>query len=106
MGEKAAQIGQWILTDLRDLIEAIAHKTTNPRPVIGSILRRLWWVCHLGQKVEHLKLQALAKEILNDWDAVVANLKHPELPPTNNEAERALRHAVIARRQSYGTRKA
>jgi transposase len=26
------------------------------------------------------------------------------LPPTNNEAERALRHAVIARRISYGTR--
>ena len=26
------------------------------------------------------------------------------LPPTNNEAERALRHAVIARRISFGTR--
>ena len=29
---------------------------------------------------------------------------NPELPPTNNEAERALRHAVIGRRISYGTR--
>ena len=29
---------------------------------------------------------------------------NPQLPPTNNEAERALRHAVIARRISYGTR--
>jgi hypothetical protein len=28
----------------------------------------------------------------------------PNLPPTNNDAERALRHAVIARRISYGTR--
>ena len=28
----------------------------------------------------------------------------PNLPPTNNEAERALRHAVIARRISFGTR--
>ena len=26
------------------------------------------------------------------------------MPPTNNEAERALRHAVIARRIGYGTR--
>jgi hypothetical protein len=31
-------------------------------------------------------------------------LDHPELPLTNNAAERALRHWVIARRISYGTR--
>ena len=46
----------------------------------------------------------MAKEILNDWDAVVAFVNNPDLPPTNNEAERALRHAVIGRRISYGTR--
>ena len=34
----------------------------------------------------------------------MAFVYHPELPPTNNEAERALRHAVIARRIGYGTR--
>ena len=28
----------------------------------------------------------------------------PNPPPTNNDAERALRHAVIARRLSFGTR--
>ena len=61
-------------------------------------------VCHLGKKVEHTKLQALGKEILNDWEAVIAFVKHPELPPTNNEAERGLRHAVIARRIGFGTR--
>lgn len=46
----------------------------------------------------------MANEILNDWDAVIAAVKNPQLPLTNNEAERALRHAVIARRISYGTR--
>lgn len=55
-------------------------------------------------KVKHNKLKALASEILNDWDAVVAAVNNPDLPLTNNEAERALRHAVIARRISYGTR--
>ena len=104
VGQKAAKIGQWILTDLRDLIEAIAQKQANSPPFIGSILRRLCRACHLGEKVEHPKLRALAREILNDWDAVVAFVNHPELPPTNNEAERALRHAVIARRLGYGTR--
>lgn len=31
-------------------------------------------------------------------------VKNQELSPTNNDAERALRHAVISRRISFGTR--
>ncbi|MBK8638396.1 MAG: transposase [Chromatiaceae bacterium] len=54
----------------------------------------------------HDKTQALAVELLNDGEAIFAVLHHPELPLTNNEAERALRHWVIARRLSHGTRTA
>jgi hypothetical protein len=43
-------------------------------------------------------------EFLNDWDAIFRVLAHPHLPLTNNEAEQALRHWVILRRISYGTR--
>lgn len=100
---KAAQIGQWILDDLRELIATIADAGENNRDA-RKLLRSLRRVCHLGKKVEHSKLQALAKEIFNDWDAVIAFVHHPELPPTNNEAERALRHAVIARKIGFGTR--
>jgi transposase len=42
--------------------------------------------------------------VLNDWTAITAFVTNPELPATNNEAERALRDAVIARRISHGTR--
>ena len=50
-------------------------------------------------------MRALAREILNDWEAVIAFVAEPLLSPTNNnDAERALRHAVIARRISFGTR--
>ena len=103
INSKAAQIGQWILDDLKELIALIANKSEDNRLIRKRIagLRR---VCHLGKKADHTKLQALAKEILNDWDAVVAFVKNPELPPTNNEAERALRHAVIARNIGFGTR--
>jgi hypothetical protein len=103
INSKAAQIGQWILDDLRELIALIAEKSEDNRLIRKRIagLRR---VCHLGKKADHTKLQALAKEILNDWDAVVAFVNNPELPPTNNEAERALRHAVIARKIGFGTR--
>ena len=47
---------------------------------------------------------ALAREVLNDWAAIIAFVTNPDLPATNNEAERALRDAVIARRISNGTR--
>ena len=104
LDQKAAQIGQWILDDLRELIAKIADAGSKAVPKVGKVLARLTRVCYLGKKADHTKLQALAKEILNDWDAVVAFVENPELPPTNNEAERALRHAVIARRIGYGTR--
>jgi Transposase IS66 family len=58
----------------------------------------------LATPSEHPKLKALAHEILKDWQAVVAFVSHPHLPVTKNEAERALRHAVIARHISHGTR--
>ncbi len=103
INQKAAQIGQWILGDLRELIATIASASEDNR-LIRQLLAGLRRVCHLGKKADHNKLQALAKEILNDWDAVVAFVNHPELPPTNNEAERALRHAVIARQIGFGTR--
>lgn len=104
INRKAAAIGQWILDDLRELIAKIADAREKERPKVGKLLARLTRVCHFGKQADHAKLQALAKEILNDWDAIVAFVHHPELPPTNNEAERALRHAVIARNIGFGTR--
>ena len=103
INQKAAQIGQWILDDLRELMSTIASNCED-LSLIHKRVAGLRRVCHLGKKADHTKLKALAKEILNDWNAVVAFVKNPELPPTNNEAERALRHAVIARQIGFGTR--
>ncbi len=52
----------------------------------------------------HAKTRALAVELWNDWDAIFRVLEHPEWPLTNNDAERPLRHWVIARRIMMGTR--
>ncbi len=101
--EKAKKMGDWFLRELRGLIKAMAEDGGGGSKC-NLILARLKKVCNLGSEEDHKKLRALAKEILNDWDAVVAFVKNPELPPTNNEAERALRHAVISRKVSYGTR--
>jgi hypothetical protein len=69
-------------------------------------MARLKWNCQCNRYEDEKKVRELAGEILNDWDAIVAFVFvfDPKLPPTNNDAERALRHAVIARRISFGTR--
>ena len=55
---------------------------------------------------ENMRQGALlaSEPLLNDWDTFWVVLDHPELPLTSNEAERALRHWVIARRIGMGTR--
>jgi transposase len=61
-------------------------------------------LCEQHRHSRHEKTRALAGEFLNDWEAVWIVLAHPYLPLTNNEAERALRHWVILRRITQGTR--
>lgn len=62
--------------------------------------------CERYREASHARTRALAREFLNDWDAIFRVLAHPFLPFTNNEAERALRHRVIVRRTTRGTRTA
>jgi transposase len=94
--------GDWLLREMRGLIHEVAEGTSarilNPR------LARLKRACKLHRDDEAEKVRALAREILNDWTAITAFVTNPDLPATNNEAERALRDAVIARRISNGTR--
>lgn len=101
--QKAAKMGNWFLKEMRGLIKAMAQGEDGKKEC-RPILARLKRACNLGSKTDHAKLKALANEILNDWDAVVAFVKNTELPATNNEAERALRQAVISRRILFGTR--
>ena len=44
-----------------------------------------------------------AKALLGDWDGLWTFVHHADVPPTNNQAERDLRHAVILRNLSFGT---
>jgi hypothetical protein len=99
---EASRFGDWLCRELRALIHGIAEDAG--KSTLGLVVARLKRACLLNQDADIDKARALAREILNDWDAVIAFVKNPHLPPTNNEAERALRHAVISRRISHGTR--
>jgi len=95
------RFGDWLVRELRNLIHAVAEDEGHT--ILNPIQARLKRACKLHRDHETEKIRALAREILNDWAAIVAFVTNPLLPPTNNEAERALRNAVIARRLSFGT---
>lgn len=69
-------------------------------------LAQLQAACDQHRDHAHEKTRQLAREFLNDWTAIWQVLAYPNLPITNNVAEQALRHWVIARKISYGTRTA
>ena len=101
VNEQARRMGDWHAArikgadHLETMAEAGGERSMKPTPSwlasnVASAFRERQGTC---------QIRALAREILNDWEAVIAFVKQG-LPPTNNEAERALRHAVISRRIS------
>lgn len=104
-----AQIfGKKVLEILKILKDAIYQAREGPMDNLltkyEKILDELKEFCKKYRDSEHEKTRALAREFLNDWAAIFFVLSHPELPLTNNAAEQALRHWVILRLLSNGTR--
>ena len=93
---------------LETLMEAIYRARegpgTNLAPQYQGRLDAYRAVCERAKESSHEKTRALAVEFLNDWEAIFRVLENPHWPLPHNEAERALRHWVILRRISYGTR--
>jgi hypothetical protein len=108
-GDPVQRFGQQVRVLLEELMRAV-YKAREGPPTVAladhyrARLAEFKTLCESHWDCEHKKTQALAREFLHDWEAIWMVLKHPQLPLTNNEAEQALRHWVITRRISYGTR--
>lgn len=108
---EAQRFGAHLLKVLETVIAAVYEVRSGAPPPAGglrahhaALLKTLLDACERHADSRHEKTRALARELLNDWDTFWVVLDHPDLPLTNNEAERALRHWVIARRIGMGTR--
>ncbi len=106
---EAKPFGKAVLSLLAELMSAIYAAREGPpgqdlRARFSDRLAAFKRLCEYYAEAAHDKTRALAREFLNDWDAIWAILDDPQLPLTNNTAERALRHWVIARLLSQGTR--
>jgi transposase len=104
------RFGSHILQVMETVIDAVYSARGGAPPAQGlrqqhaPMLNALLAACLEQANCAHPPVRALARELLNDWNTFWVVLDHPELPLTNNEAERALRHWVIARRIGMGTR--
>ena len=105
---EARGFGQATLEIMDEAMEAIYRAREGPPVDLSVAFQARLEACRdLGeqhQDAAHEKTRALAREFLNDWEAIWRVLAHPHLPLTNNESERRLRHGVLVRRISQGTR--
>jgi len=106
----AAEFGQNVLQTVAQVIERIYAARGDPTiDLVAEFtveLTQLQGRCEQHRHHPHEKTKQLARELLNDWGAIWQVLVYPDLPITNNVAEQALRHWVIARKISHGTRTA
>ncbi len=72
-----------IINQLRDLLYELAPKTRGES-----------------------ELQKAINYVLKHWSNLVLFLNDPKIPLTNNEAERAMRHCVMGRKNFYGSKTA
>jgi len=101
-------VGQQLLDLMAGLIKTVQAAHDEPIDVLAGKqaprLAELKALCEQHQHSSSVKLGELCREFLLDWAAIVRPLLDASLPLTNNAAERQLRHGVIARRISFGTR--
>jgi len=109
--ESVRSYGQQVNDHLDRLMGAIYKAREGPDEGKVSIvdahhesLEQLSALCEKMVESSHKKTHELGVEFLNDWEAIFRILDYPVWPLTNNEAERALRHWVILRRITQGTR--
>ena len=109
LDQEAAAFGKRAHEVLKTLMNAVYQAREgppgiNPEEKYRALLENFSAECERMLDSKHAKARAPAVEFLNDWEAIFMVLRHPHLPLTNNDAERALRHWVILRKISFGTR--
>ena len=68
--------------------------------------KRFFRLCEQHLDSEDKEVRVLATALFQHCDRLFAFLEHPGVEPTNNSAERALRHAVIWRKIMFGNQSA
>ncbi len=108
------------LLEVRAAREGRPHEDTDGHPLRGAdrsaagrtpaardanAIERPRHLCAVHQREEHSgPCRSDMREFLYDWHVIRRPVAEPHLPLSNNAAEQALRHGVISRTISHGTR--
>ncbi len=108
-GGESARIGDGLLDEARRLF-AWWHRVRdgslsreNFRRYVGALRNRVGALLDEGAACAHPKTARTCAKIRKVFPALWLFVERPNLAPTNNAAERALRHAVLWRKISGGT---
>jgi transposase len=106
---RVSRVGQEMEGILTALMDAIYAARIEPPPQAlperyAAEVKRLRHLCEVHRTDEHPALRRVVREFLYDWKVILRPLAEPLLPLSNNAAEQALRHWVISRNISHGTR--
>jgi transposase len=106
---RVSRVGQEMEGLLTALMAAIYAARIDPPPQAlperyAAEVERLRHLCEVHRTDQHPALRSVVREFLYDWKVILRPLAEPLLPLSNNAAEQALRHWVISRHISHGTR--
>jgi len=109
--KEAATFGKYVMETFKELRESIKRmrelqpEDRKTEMMVNDKTRlNFLYKCMEQQSAKNEKILEFAKEIINDHQVIFRILKEPELPLTNNTAERTIRPMVILRKISYGSK--
>jgi transposase len=108
-GGRSAEIGEALRVEARKMFHwwhRVRDGTLTPaslRTYMQPIRREVERLLEVGQTCGSPKTEGTCREILKLRQALWTFVRHPEVEPTNNAAERAIRPGVLWRKGSFGT---
>lgn len=112
-GGKALLTGNRLMDHLNEVFhhwhryrDGTIQRETMRRNIRQRVWSQLWDTLEDGQRCPHAPTAALCRDLFDRFDQLFLFLDRAGVEPTNNRAERALRHFVIWRKLSFGTQSA
>jgi transposase len=99
LAQVKALFKQWHQYRASDLRPQLVRRLTPLKTKIKKLLQA-------GSQLGHTKTRHTCQHILKVWEALWTFVRVEGVEPTNNNAERPLRRAVLRRRKSFGTQSA
>jgi transposase len=101
-GEKLVAAARQVIAVHRTYLQD-AHDLAWLKAQLSPLRERIHTLLEEGTRARHQRTANFCAALLDEYEALWTFCEVPEIQPTNNRAERALRHAVIMRKTQLHT---